>query len=262
MLKSKKLFVSDMDGTFYLGDKLLPGSLDFAIKVRDMGARLVFLTNNSSRTPDEYIRKLTKMGVNRELFEVYTSGEATVRFLMEKYPGRRVYLLSTPSVREMFHRAGINLVEEDPEVVVLTYDTTIDFGKIRKTALFLRKGAAYVASHPDINCPTEEGLVPDVGSFISLFESSTGRKPDWIIGKPSPTILEMLLEDYSQTADGCVIIGDRLYTDIECGLRAGVDAILVLSGETTPEMVSPDHPYIIANDVGEIAKLISQEFTV
>ncbi len=262
MLKNKKLFISDMDGTFYLGSKLLTGSLDFATKVREIGGKLVFLTNNSSRTPEEYIRKLLNMGIDRSLFEVYTSGEATIRFIKEHCSGASVYLIATPSVENLFIESGIRLVNERPDAVVLTYDTTLDYAKIRNAALFLRAGAKYIASHPDFNCPTELGPIPDVGSLIKLFEASTGRVPDHIIGKPDPSILEMLLKDYGFYPDECVIIGDRLYTDIECGLRANVDAILVLSGETTPEMVPENHEFLVIDNVGVLAGMITEEFAV
>lgn len=254
MFEKKKLFVSDMDGTFYLGDKLLPGSLDFAAKVKAIGGKLVFLTNNSSRTPEEYIRKLVNMGVDRTLFEVYTSGEATVKFLKQHYPSRKIYLLATPAVEKMFIDNDILLVQEEPDVVVLTYDTTINYDKIKKAALFLREGTAFIASHPDINCPTEDGPIPDVGSMLSLFKTSTGRSPDRVIGKPDPSILEMLLKNYNYSLEESVIIGDRLYTDIECGLRAGMDSILVLTGETTRQMVPPEHSYEVVESVGSIAR--------
>jgi len=262
MLKCKRLFVSDMDGTFYLGNTLLPGSLDFAMAVHRLGARLVFLTNNSSRTPEEYIRKLEKMGVDRKLFEVYTSGEATISFLKRDFPKKKAFLLSTPSVREMFEKGGVMLDDFDPEVLVLAFDTSITYEKIRRAALLIRQGIPYVASHPDINCPTEEGPIPDVGSLISLFETSTGRRPDHIIGKPDPAILKMVMEDFDCSQEETVVIGDRLYTDIECGLKAGVDTFLVLSGETTRDMIPDRHSYKVVENVGSLAKKIRDHDTV
>ncbi len=262
MLKHKRLFVSDMDGTFYLGEHLLPGSLDFARAIYRHNSRLVFLTNNSSRTPEEYIRKLVKMGIERRLFEVYTSGEATVSLLKNCFPGKKVYLLSTHSVRKMFLDKGIVLDESNPDVLVLTYDTEITYEKIRKAALFIRRGVPYIASHPDINCPTEEGPVPDVGSLISLFETSTGRKPDQIVGKPDPTILNMVMKDFGCSPEETVMVGDRLYTDIECGLRAGVDTYLVLSGETTEDMIPVTHSYRVVQNTGSLAAMIDKDNTV
>lgn len=262
MLTNKRLFVSDMDGTFYLGDGLLKGSLEFANAVHRLGSKLVFLTNNSSRTPEEYIRKLTKMGVDRTLFEVYTSGEATISFLKRDFPNKRVFLLSTPSVREMFRRSGVNLDDNSPELLVLAYDTTINYERIRKAALFIRQGIPFIATHPDVNCPTEDGPVPDVGSFLSLFEASTGRRPDNIIGKPDPTILKMVMDDFGYGPEETVMIGDRIYTDIECGLRAGVDTYLVLSGETTADMVPDSHSYEVVNNIGSIIEIIERGNTV
>ncbi|RKX48871.1 MAG: HAD family hydrolase [Thermotogae bacterium] len=254
MFENKRLFVLDLDGTFYLGNKLLPGSLEFAQKVHDMGADLVFLTNNSSATKDEYVDKLVRLGVPENLFDIYTSAEATIRFLKENFPEKRVYLLAVPSVENLFRWSGIELVDEDPELVVMTYDKTLTYEKIEKFCDYVRQGMPYVTSHPDINCPTEKGPIPDVGSFIALVEASTGRKPDYVIGKPNKEILEMLIRDFDAKKEEVVMIGDRLYTDIECGIRAAVDTVLVLSGETTPDMVTENPPYYVFESLKNITE--------
>lgn len=245
----KKLFVLDMDGTFYLGNMLFPESLEFVEKVTASGARLVFLTNNSSATPEEYHKKLIRLGVPEGSFEVYTSGEATIRFLKDNYPNSSVYLLATPSVEKMFVDSGITLDEDNPDVAVLTYDKTLTFEKISKFCDFVREGILYIASHPDINCPTEKGFIPDVGSFMALIKTSTGREPSHIVGKPNPTILEMLIKEFDVDRTETVMVGDRLMTDIECGLRAGVTTALVLTGETTREMISDNPPFIVADNL-------------
>ncbi|OAA30436.1 HAD family hydrolase [Kosmotoga arenicorallina S304] len=254
MFENKRLFVLDLDGTFYLGNKLLPGSLEFAEKVHSMGADLVFLTNNSSATKDEYVDKLVRLGVPENLFDVYTSAEATIRFLKENFPKKRVYLLAVPSVEKLFQWSGIELVDEKPDLVVMTYDKTLTYEKIEKFCDFVRLGVPFVTSHPDINCPTEKGPIPDVGSFIALVEASTGRRPDYVIGKPNKEILEMLIRDFDSKKEETVMIGDRLYTDIECGLRAGVETILVLSGETTSNMIPEDPPYHVYKNLEDIVK--------
>ncbi|AKI97661.1 HAD-IIA family hydrolase [Kosmotoga pacifica] len=254
MFEGKKLFVLDLDGTFYLGDRLLPGSLEFVEKVYEVGADLVFLTNNSSATKQEYRDKIEKLGVSGKYFDIYTSAEATIRFLKEHYSNKSVYLLAVPSVENLFRWSGIELDDEDPDIVVMTYDKTLNFQKIERFCHFVRHGALYIASHPDINCPTEHGPIPDVGSFIALVKASTGRDPDHVIGKPNTAILEMLIKDYDVQKDEVVMIGDRLYTDIECGLRTGVDTILVLSGETTMDMVPEDPPFYVFSGLKEIVE--------
>ncbi|MDK2952024.1 MAG: hypothetical protein PWQ77_1689 [Kosmotogales bacterium] len=251
-LKDKDLFILDMDGTFYLGNKLLKGSLEFAEKLKTLGKKLVFLTNNSSKTPDEYIKKLNNLGVSSELFDVYTSGEATAEFIKEKFKERRIFLLATDSVKKLFLEKNLIIDDTNPEILILTYDKTIDYEKIQKFSYFLRKNLPFVASHPDINCPTENGFIPDIGSFLALFETSTGRKPDYIVGKPNPYIVEMLLKKYDVPREKAVIMGDRIYTDIKCGLNSGVDSILVLSGETSIDMVPENHPYKVHEDIEEI----------
>ncbi|ACR79846.1 HAD-IIA family hydrolase [Kosmotoga olearia] len=250
----KKLFVLDMDGTFYLGNTLFPESLEFVERITSTGAKLVFLTNNSSATPEEYHDKLVRLGVPEGSFSVYTSGEATMRFLKDNYPGSSVYLLATPSVEKMFVDSGIILDEKDPDVVVLTYDKTLTFKKISKFCGFVRDGISYIASHPDINCPTERGFIPDVGSFMALIKTSTGREPDHIVGKPNPTILEMLIEEFDVNRADVIMVGDRLMTDIECGLRAEVTTALVLTGETTREMVPDNPPFIVADNLLDLLK--------
>ncbi len=251
-LHNKKLFVMDMDGTFYLGYKLLPGALEVAEMLHVKGKQLVFLTNNSSQTPQYYSEKLLRLGIGRSMFKVYTSGEATVSFLKEKYPGRKLLLLAVPSVREMFLDAGLVLDEEKPDVAVITYDKTIAFRKLSLFCKFVRAGIPYISSHPDFNCPTEDGPIPDVGSFMELIRASTGRTADHIVGKPNPGILEMLMKDFSASKEETVMIGDRIYTDMECAKRAGVDSILVLSGETTLDMIPDDPGFSVMDDIREL----------
>ncbi len=251
-MNNKKLIISDMDGTFYLGNKLLEGSMEFANRLKSQGKKLVFLTNNSSKTPSEYINKLNNLGISSDLFDVYTSGEATAEFIIKNYKERKIFLLSTESVRDLFIKRGLVIDHEDPELLVLTYDKTINYEKIKKFSNFLNRNLPYIASHPDINCPTEMGFIPDIGSFMSLFEKSTGRKPDHIVGKPNSYIIEMLLEKYSVSKEDAVIIGDRIYTDIKCGMNSGIDSILVLSGETKRDMVPSDHSFSVCENIEEI----------
>ena len=248
----KKLFVMDMDGTFYLGYRLLPGALELSQLLHARGRHLVFLTNNSSETPQYYTEKLMRLGVKRRHFEVYTSGEATISFLKINYPGARVFLLAVPSVRKMFKDAGVCLFEDETDVAVITYDKTMDYDKLTRFCCLVRAGATYIASHPDINCPTETGPIPDVGSFMELIKISTGREADHIVGKPSPEILRMLMQDYGVREEETVMIGDRIYTDMECARRAGVESILVLSGETTREMVPEDHEYLVIDGISSL----------
>ncbi len=232
-LKDIKLFIIDMDGTFYLGNRIFEGSMEFLEKVRTSGKKFMFLTNNSSRSSKDYIVKLARMGINIENNEIFTSGEATCLYLKDKYPAdTKYFVMGTNSLVEEFKNHGLIIDNENPDIIILGYDTSITYEKLRKTALFLRKGLPYIATHPDINCPSPEGLIPDAGSYISLFETSVGRKPDLIIGKPNKYIIDMAMKK-AGIATNAAIIGDRLYTDIASGINARIETILVLSGETT-----------------------------
>lgn len=237
-LRDVKLFLLDMDGTFYLGDRLIEGSLDFIRRVRETGRDFLFLTNNSSHNAAFYVEKLARMGLCIDRSRVMTSGEATCEKLRELYPGRRAFVLGNEFLLEEFREAGIPVDRENPEIVVIGFDTTLDYAKMRAVCDFVRAGLPYVATHPDFNCPTETGFMPDIGAIIAFIEASTGRRPDLIVGKPHTGIVEAVLRRTGLTVDALAMVGDRLYTDIETGLRSGMTSILVMSGETTEEMLS------------------------
>ncbi len=256
MLEKVRLFVLDMDGTIHIGGKVFPWTIPFLEKVKSLGKDYVFLTNNSSKGPKEYEEMLSRMGIPSPV--VFTSGEATARFVLEKFGEVRTYVFGTESLKRVFEKEGLVVVEEDPEVLVLGYDTTANYEKIRKFALFLRKNLPYIATHPDINCPSPEGLVPDAGSFIALFEASTGRRPDHIVGKPNPDILEELAKKYGLSFEEIAVVGDRLYTDMELARKAGAVSILVLSGETSEEDLKSSGVSVdlVVKDLGELAKFL------
>ena len=233
-----KLFLLDMDGTFYLGDKLIDGSLDFIRRVRETGRDFLFLTNNSSHNAAFYVEKLKRMGLDIDRGHVLTSGEATCEKLRELYPGKRCFLLGNEFLQEEFREAGIPLDQQDPEIVVIGFDTTLDYAKMRAVCDFVRAGLPYIATHPDFNCPTETGFMPDIGAIMAFIEASTGRRPDLIVGKPNTGIVEAVLRRTGLNVSQLAMVGDRLYTDIETGLRSGMTSILVMSGETTEEMLA------------------------
>ena len=229
-----KCFMLDMDGTFYLGDHLLPGALEFMAYLQDAGIDYLFLTNNSSKHGGIYADKIRKMGFEVDESKIFTSGEATTISLKNKTNYRSIYLVGTPALEEEFISAGFELTDKNPDAAVLGFDTTLTYEKIWKLCDFVREGLPYIATHPDFNCPTETGFMPDIGSFIALVEASTGRHPDVIIGKPHSHIVEAVVEKTGFGLDEIAMIGDRLYTDIALG-KAGIMTILVLSGETNKE---------------------------
>lgn len=236
-LEGVKCFLLDMDGTFYLGGRLIDGSLEFIDKVLSTGRDFMFLTNNSSHNANFYVRKLAKMGLNITRERVLTSGEATCAKLRELYPGKRAFLLGNEFLAEEFREAGIAVDAEYPDIVVIGFDTTLDYDKLWRVCDLVRDGLPYIATHPDFNCPTETGFMPDIGAIMAFIEASTGRRPDLIVGKPHTGIVEAALRRTGLTTGELAMVGDRLYTDIETGVRSGMLSILVMSGETTEEML-------------------------
>ena len=237
-LSDVKCFLLDMDGTFYLGDKIIEGSLEFIDRVLATGRDYLFLTNNSSHNAAFYVERLRRMGLDTDRRHILTSGEATCEVIRERYPGRRAYVLGNEFLMEEFAEAAIPVDRQDPEIVVIGFDTTLDYQKMREVSDFVRAGLPYIATHPDFNCPTETGFMPDIGAIIAFIEASTGRRPDLVVGKPNPGIVRAAERRTGLRAGEMAMVGDRLYTDIETGLRSGMLSILVMSGETTEAMLA------------------------
>jgi len=238
-LKDIKCFLLDMDGTFYLGNKLMGGSLEFLDILEENNKTFLFLTNNSSKNSNAYKEKLANLGCNIEEDKVFTSGEATTIYLRKRKNGAKVFLLGTHYLEEEFQQKGFHLVKdrsELPDFVVLGFDTTITYDKLWIACDFIRDGVEYIATHPDYNCPLEDGkFMPDAGAIIKMIEASTDKLPI-IIGKPHEYIIAAIIEKYNLQRNEIAMVGDRLYTDIKLGINTGITSILVLSGETTAEI--------------------------
>ena len=254
-LKDVKCFLLDMDGTFYLGDNLIEGSLDFLAALKRTGRTARFLTNNSSKSASVYAAKLTKMNVPEEYRDVISSGHASARYCLKNFPGKKGYLLGTPQLREELLGMGLEFTEDDPDYVLVAFDTTLDYAKMTKVCDFVREGRPYVATHPDYNCPTETGFIPDMGAIMAFIKASTGRDADIIIGKPYSGIVEEALFRTGYKKEEMAMCGDRLYTDVATGVNFGMLGILVLSGEATMDdvAVSDVQPHMI---FGKLADMI------
>lgn len=257
LLRNANCFLFDMDGTIYLGDKLIPGAKELIQHLASLKVPFYFLTNNSSRSREHYIEKLDRIGLTIPPERIFSSGEATALYIKRNFPDSKVYLVGTVSLAGEFQRHAIDLVQSSPNLVVLGFDTTLTYEKLRRLCDFVFAGLPYIATHPDINCPTEDGFMPDIGAMMAFIETSTGRKPDIIIGKPYPPIVEAIVEKTGFSVGEMVMVGDRLYTDIALS-QAGISTILVLSGESSREDVdfSPFKPDLIIQDVGELLELI------
>lgn len=237
-LKNVRCFLLDMDGTFYLGDRLIEGSLDFLKALERTGRTARFLTNNSSKSASVYAEKLRQMGVDEKYRDVISSGHAAAHYCLNAFPGKRGYLLGNDMLRAELTGMGLVFTEEKPDYVLVAFDTTLDYAKMCKVCDFIREGKPYIATHPDFNCPTETGFIPDMGAIMAFIEASTGRKADVILGKPHRGIVDEALMRTGFRLDEMAMVGDRLYTDVATGVRHGMKGILVLSGEATMDDVA------------------------
>ncbi|MBO4792009.1 MAG: HAD-IIA family hydrolase [Clostridia bacterium] len=261
LISDKDLYIFDMDGTIYLGYNVFPFAVRFINNLRASGRRVLFFTNNASHTAEFYVKKLTKLGFSPTREEIMTSGDVTIEFLKRHRAGKSVYLVGTDELVEDFRAAGINMLtgeEERADIVITSFDTTLTYHKLDMACRLIRGGAEYLSTHPDFNCPTETGFIPDSGAIAAFVTASTGRKPVYF-GKPYRETVEMIGEATGTPLDRMCIFGDRLYTDIAVGKRHGITAVLVYSGETTPEDVEaadpkerPDYAYPSLDDVDRI----------
>ena len=220
-----------MDGTIYLGDKVFPYTKKFFKLLDSKGIDYLLFTNNSSKDRKKYMKNLKKMSLDLGIDKILTSGDVTMKFLKTQRTGKLVYLVGTPLLEKAFLEEEIELVSEDPDIVVVSFDTTLTYEKLEKACRFIRKGAEFISTHCDINCPTENGFIPDSGSICALITASTSISPRFF-GKPFKETIEMIEHITGHKRSNMAIIGDRLYTDIKMGVSSGIKAILVLSGET------------------------------
>jgi 4-nitrophenyl phosphatase len=241
-LSTVRGFLLDMDGTFYLSDRLLEGALRFIDLLRAQKKEFLFLTNNSSKQGRQYAEKITRLGLPLGEEAVLTSGEATALYLKEKHAGADVFLVGTPPLEEEFRQHGFRLVQKDPQFLVLGFDQTLTYQKLWSLCDFVRAGVPFIATHPDFNCPTETGWMPDVGAMLAFVKAATGKEPDLVVGKPNRLIVDAAALKMKLQIEQMAMIGDRLYTDIALGQSSGIATVLVLSGETKAEDLN-DSPF-------------------
>ena len=257
-LNGKELYIFDMDGTIYLGFQVFPFAIRFINNLRAAGKRVLFFTNNASHTTEYYVNKLEKLGFSPRPEEIMTSGDVTIEYLKRHRAGKTVYLVGTDELVENFRENGIPMLsgkEERADIVVTSFDTTLTYEKLDNACRFVREGAEYLSTHPDFNCPTETGFIPDSGAIAAFVTASTGKTPTYF-GKPYKETIEMICEATGYSCQEMCIFGDRLYTDIAVGKRHGVSAVLVLSGETKMEDVAgaeeKDRPDYIFPSLDEV----------
>jgi HAD superfamily hydrolase (TIGR01457 family) len=244
-LSDKKFFLLDMDGTIYLDNELFDGTIDFLNKVKEKGGRYLFVTNNSSKSTDAYVKKLKSIGIPAAEEDFLTSTDATILYIKEKYQGRKFYSLGTASFTQQLKESGIDVVTrivDGIDGIVMGNDNELNFKKLEDACKLLLNDIVYIATNPDWVCPTSFGYVPDCGSVSEMLWRATGKRPVFI-GKPRPEMLTLAMSKFGYSKEESVMIGDRVYTDIASGYNAGIDTIFVLSGEgTMADAESSDTP--------------------
>lgn len=243
----------DLDGTIYLGDTLISGADKFFDYLKKKGIHHYFLSNNSSRSKADYVKKLSRLGIQTDTDHILLSTDGVIEFLHELRL-KEVYVVGTQSMKDMFREADIQVDSTNPAYVVLGYDTELTYEKLRTSSYFLQKQVPLIATHPDLVCPTPSGPIPDVGSMLALYEKATGVKPEKIFGKPNPEMVTHIFKKLNVGPEAAVMIGDRIYTDMELAKRVPCDFILVLSGEAKRSDLQnvARTPALIVDTIGEI----------
>ena len=263
-LTGKKLFLLDMDGTIYLDDDLFDGVTDFLDYVRRIGGKYLFMTNNSSRSVMAYVEKMRRLGIGTTADDFLTSVDALILHLRENgYSDKRIYAFGTRTFRRQLTEAGFSVtdrLEDGIGVLVCGFDTELTFRKLEDACILLSRGVDFIAANPDWVCPTGYGFVPDCGSVCEMLFRATGRRPVFI-GKPQPEMALLAMEKYGFSKPETLLIGDRIYTDIACGVRAGIDTVLVLTGESQLADVpkNPEKPTHIFDDIRALLTALRQE---
>ena len=261
-IKNAKLFLFDMDGTLYLDDDLFDFTIELLETIKEKGAKYVFMTNNSAKSTEDYIKKLAKLGIESTKDDFVTSAYATLLYLNKHHKGKRLYVCGTESLKDELRRGGFTVTEstDETDCIVMGNDWELNFKKLYDISYMLTtRELPYIATNPDYVCPTAFGYVPDCGSVCDMIYNATKKRPVFI-GKPEPAMPLLAMEYMGCTKEETLVIGDRIYTDIKSGLNAGALTALVLSGETTREVLeaSPDKPHYVFESAREILDILKK----
>lgn len=255
---NKKLFIFDLDGTLYLDGQVFDGVLDMLKQLQEAQKEVVFLTNNSSRSTMDYVTKLNNIGILATPQQVITSTQTAISHILTNYPNHHLFVMGTQSMVNEVQAANISMTSDPSQLhdvsgVLLGYDNELTYAKLVAVSRLLLKDIPYIATNPDLVCPVDFGYIPDCGSFALMLEKATHKMPRFM-GKPNPDIIHEALRRFNVQPADAIMIGDRLYTDIQCGISAGIDTALVLSGESTRQTLheSPIQPTFVWENVLEL----------
>mgnify|MGYP002513485789 CR=1 FL=1 len=263
-ISSMKLYLFDMDGTLYLGNRLYDFTIQLLETIKKTGGRYMFMTNNSSKSVEDYIKKLGKLGIPSTRDDFITSSQATAYYLKEHHKDQTLYVCGTESLKKELEMEGFTVTEnlDEVECIVMGFDTELTFKKLEDVSklLLTRPELPYIATNPDLVCPTEYGSVPDCGSVCEMIFNATGKRPV-VIGKPSPLMPTLAMSRNGFAKEETAVIGDRIYTDVKSGLNAGILSVLVMSGETTYEILeaSEEKPHFVMESAKEILEILKEK---
>jgi NagD protein len=255
-----KGFIFDLDGTVYLGEHLIPGADRVIGLLREKGRKVAFLSNKPLSTRQEYAAKLTRLGIPTPPGDVINSTFVLIRYLSKIAPGAKVFVIGEPPFLAELAQAGFHLTEEPAQIdyVIASFDRTFDYRKLYIAFQAIRRGAHFIATNPDRTCPFPEGELPDCAAVIAALEAVTEKRVEVVVGKPSPITAEAVLEVVGLQGQECILVGDRLETDIRMGLEAGMATALVMTGVTTNEALaaSPIRPHYVFQSIVDVESLL------
>ncbi len=256
-------FIFDLDGTIYLGERLIPEADRVIRTLREKGKRIVFLSNKPLQTREEYASKLTSLGIPTEPDEVINSSFVMAHYLKDNAPMARLFIIGEPPFIEELKRAGFTITEEPKEIdyVVVAFDRTFDYRKLNIAYQAIKLGAHFIATNPDRTCPVEGGEIPDCAGMIGAIEAVTEKKVETIVGKPSPIMVKTALNILKLKPEDCILIGDRIETDIKMGKDSGISTGIVLTGVTDEEKLSqyrhsPLQPDFVFRSIADVLDLL------
>ena len=260
-IRNKELFLLDLDGTLYIENHLIKGSVEFIDLLKKQNKKYILLTNNSSKSLEKHVEKINKLGLKINNENMFTSSLATCMYLKNKKENAKIYVVGTESLRKEFENQGFYVcenVEDNIDFLIVGFDVELNYKKLEDACYLLDNGVEYIATNPDLVCPIENGrYIPDCGSICNMLKTATNREPKFI-GKPRREMIDIVSKMENIPLEKIAIIGDRLYTDIACGLNAGITTICVLSGESSKEDIDRSiyKPTYIVDSINDIYKIL------